>query len=98
MCHLHIVLQQVGPTSPPPGSQVGGAPHQHSIMYEVLADQTMWAVCGRTAGKSLFIGVLFPSPVCSEAPLTTGCIGVVQPQHFIGNTLNTVGEIEASFL
>jgi hypothetical protein len=20
-------------------------------MYEVLADQTMWAVCGRTAGK-----------------------------------------------
>lgn len=22
-----------------------------SIMYEVLADQTMWAVCGRTSGN-----------------------------------------------
>lgn len=59
MCHLHIMLQQVGPASPSPGSRAesGTAPHQHSIMYEVLADQTMWAVCGRTAGGSPLTGV-----------------------------------------
>lgn len=59
MCHLHIVLQQVGPTSSisAAGSRTesGAAPHQHSIMYEVLADQSMWAVCGRTAGEFSFI-------------------------------------------
>lgn len=59
MCHLHIVLQQVGPANPAPGSRAesGTAPHQHSIMYEVLADQTMWAVCGRTAGELPFLEV-----------------------------------------
>lgn len=26
-----------------------------SLMYEVLADQTMWAVLGRTAGKESYL-------------------------------------------
>ncbi|PNF25423.1 hypothetical protein B7P43_G08798 [Cryptotermes secundus] len=38
MCHLQLHVQRVGASS------------HSSLMYEVLADQTMWAVCGRTAG------------------------------------------------
>lgn len=61
MCHLHIILQQVGPASSTTSgswTESGAAPQQHSIMYEVLADQTMWAVCGRTAGESSLIVVI----------------------------------------
>ena len=39
MCHLLLHVQRVNASS------------HSSLMYEVLADQTMWAVCGRTAGK-----------------------------------------------
>lgn len=39
MCHLQLHVQRVNASS------------HSSLMYEVLADQTMWAVCGRTAGK-----------------------------------------------
>lgn len=38
MCHLQLHVQRVSASS------------HSSLMYEVLADQTMWAVCGRTAG------------------------------------------------
>ncbi|KAJ9595261.1 hypothetical protein L9F63_013449, partial [Diploptera punctata] len=38
MCHLQLHVQRVNASS------------HNSLMYEVLADQTMWAVCGRTAG------------------------------------------------
>lgn len=38
MCHLQLHVQRVNASS------------HSSLMYEVLADQTMWAVCGRTAG------------------------------------------------
>nr|CAD7265179.1 unnamed protein product [Timema shepardi] len=38
MCHLQLKV-----------TRVNSGPH-NSLMYEVLADQTMWAVCGRTAG------------------------------------------------
>uniref|UniRef100_A0A1B6CSP2 Uncharacterized protein n=2 Tax=Clastoptera arizonana TaxID=38151 RepID=A0A1B6CSP2_9HEMI len=38
MCHLHLSVQRVC------------ASPDSSLMYEVLADQTMWAVCGKTAG------------------------------------------------
>lgn len=48
MCHLNIGLQQVCEGSSA-GSKAQSAVAA-SIMYEVLADQTMWAVCGRTAG------------------------------------------------
>nr|CAD7438798.1 unnamed protein product [Timema bartmani] len=38
MCHLQLKVTRVNSGS------------HNSLMYEVLADQTMWAVCGRTAG------------------------------------------------
>lgn len=76
MCHLHIVLQQVGPTisTAPTGSRTesGTAPHQHSIMYEVLADQTMWAVCGRTAGVLTLEGGVKQSVTMDVMPLAGG--------------------------
>lgn len=44
MCHLQLDVQRVNASS------------HSSLMYEVLADQSMWAVCGRTAGKSNMSG------------------------------------------
>ncbi|XP_014670123.1 PREDICTED: trafficking protein particle complex subunit 10-like isoform X2 [Priapulus caudatus] len=38
MCRLHVDISMVTETT------------NVSLMYEVIADQTMWAVCGRTAG------------------------------------------------
>ncbi|XP_046985474.1 trafficking protein particle complex subunit 10 [Schistocerca americana] len=38
MCHLQLHVRRINPSS------------HNSLMYEVLADQTIWAVCGRTAG------------------------------------------------
>ncbi|XP_039289601.1 trafficking protein particle complex subunit 10 [Nilaparvata lugens] len=38
LCHLQLAVQRVNASA------------DTSLMYEVLADQTMWAVCGRTAG------------------------------------------------
>ncbi|XP_045138817.1 trafficking protein particle complex subunit 10-like isoform X2 [Portunus trituberculatus] len=73
MCHLHIVLQQVGPTSPPGNrAEPGTTTHQHSIMYEVLADQTMWAVCGRTAGVLTLEGAVRQSVTMDVMPLAGG--------------------------
>ncbi|XP_067013704.2 trafficking protein particle complex subunit 10 [Anabrus simplex] len=37
MCHLQLDVHRVNPSS------------HNSLMYEVLTDQTMWAVCGKTA-------------------------------------------------
>ena len=39
MCHLHITIIKVAEST------------HNSLMYEVLTDQAMWAVCGRTAGN-----------------------------------------------
>jgi hypothetical protein len=39
MCHLQLHVQRVSASS------------YRSLMYEVLADQTMWAVCGSMAGR-----------------------------------------------
>ncbi|KAK3926180.1 Trafficking protein particle complex subunit 10 [Frankliniella fusca] len=38
MCHLHLTVERVSENL------------HSSLMYEVLVDQTMWAVCGRTTG------------------------------------------------
>lgn len=46
MCHLQLHVQRVNASS------------HSSLMYEVLADQTMWAVCGRTAGKLNMTGAV----------------------------------------
>lgn len=71
MCHLHIALQQVASTSTDANAQ---EPHvsSHSIMYEVLADQTMWAVCGRTAGVLTLEGGVRQSVILDVMPLTGG--------------------------
>ncbi|XP_046398628.1 trafficking protein particle complex subunit 10 [Ischnura elegans] len=50
MCHLRLQIVRLGP---PPALIPPASLNQASIaslMYEVLADQTMWAICGRTAG------------------------------------------------
>lgn len=46
MCHLHLTVERVSENL------------HSSLMYEVLVDQTMWAVCGRTTG-TYFMAPLF---------------------------------------
>jgi hypothetical protein len=49
--------------------------HHHpppQLMYEVLADQTMWAVCGRTAGIVSLEVVEKQSVTLDVMPLTSG--------------------------
>lgn len=64
MCHLCLtvmrVLPSLGPNPPP------------QLMYEVLADQTMWAVCGRTAGIVSLEVVEKQSVTLDVMPLTSG--------------------------
>ncbi|XP_066584764.1 trafficking protein particle complex subunit 10 isoform X2 [Prorops nasuta] len=42
MCNLFLTVVRVSPSS--------ASKYSPQLMYEILADQTMWAVCGRTAG------------------------------------------------
>ncbi|XP_066949278.1 trafficking protein particle complex subunit 10 [Macrobrachium rosenbergii] len=73
MCHLHIALQQVAALSTSADSNgQESQPSSHSIMYEVLADQTMWAVCGRTAGVLTLEGGVRQSVILDVMPLTGG--------------------------
>ena len=50
MCHFHTILHQVASFHGKEESANASDADADSIMYEVLADQNMWAVCGRTAG------------------------------------------------
>ncbi|EZA55391.1 Trafficking protein particle complex subunit [Ooceraea biroi] len=64
MCHLCLTVMRVLPSpSPNPPPQ---------LMYEVLADQTMWAVCGRTAGIVSLEIVEKQSVTLDVMPLTSG--------------------------
>ncbi|XP_059485136.1 trafficking protein particle complex subunit 10 [Neocloeon triangulifer] len=58
MCHLYLTVE----TSEPSGQ---------SLMYELLADHSMWAVCGRTAGV-LSMDQSSHSLVLDVMPLTSG--------------------------
>ncbi|XP_065339814.1 trafficking protein particle complex subunit 10 isoform X2 [Cloeon dipterum] len=58
MCHLHLTVE---------ASEAIG----HSLMYELLADQSMWAVCGRTAGV-LNLDQPSHNLVLEVMPLTSG--------------------------
>lgn len=50
VCHLHLTISsRVPPTE---------VLEVSSVMYEVLAEQSVWAVCGRTAGVVSFNEVL----------------------------------------
>lgn len=64
MCHLSLTVMRVLPnlnSNPPP-----------QLMYEVLADQTMWAVCGRTAGIVSLEVLEKQSVMLDVMPLTSG--------------------------
>ncbi|XP_063995803.1 trafficking protein particle complex subunit 10 [Diachasmimorpha longicaudata] len=64
MCHLCLTVIRVSPTTnstPPP-----------QLMYEVLADQSMWAVCGRTAGIVTLETQDRQSVTLDVMPLTSG--------------------------
>lgn len=47
MCHLHLTVERVSESL------------RSSLMYEVLVDQTMWAVCGRTTGVVSFALIMY---------------------------------------
>lgn len=48
VCHLHLSISNAVTESD--DAEV------RSVMYEVLAEQSVWAVCGRTAGVICFSG------------------------------------------
>ncbi|XP_018396820.1 PREDICTED: trafficking protein particle complex subunit 10 [Cyphomyrmex costatus] len=63
MCHLCLTVIRMPSLSSNPPPQ---------LMYEVLADQTMWAVCGRTAGIVSLEIVEKQSVTLDVMPLTSG--------------------------
>lgn len=62
MCHLCLTVTRMLP-APNPNPQ---------LMYEVLADQAMWAVCGRTAGIISLEDHEKQSVTLDVMPLTSG--------------------------
>ncbi|XP_043280615.1 trafficking protein particle complex subunit 10 [Venturia canescens] len=64
MCHLHLTVTRMIPCPNP------SLPPQ--LMYEVLADQSMWAVCGRTAGIISLETLEKQSVTLDVMPLTSG--------------------------
>lgn len=64
MCHLCLTVTRMinGPSQTP----------TPQLMYEVLADQTMWAVCGRTAGVVSLETLEKQSVTLDVMPLTSG--------------------------
>ncbi|CAK9800247.1 Trafficking protein particle complex subunit 10 [Anthophora plagiata] len=64
MCHLYLTVTRMLPSPYPyPSPQ---------LMYEVLADQAMWAVCGRTAGIVTLEVLEKQSVTLDVMPLTSG--------------------------
>lgn len=64
MCHLHLTVTRMLPNPNPNPTP--------PLMYEVLAEQAMWAVCGRTAGI-LSLEISEKQKVTLEVmPLTSG--------------------------
>lgn len=66
LCHLHLKIQSVCYSL-----EENNVPK--SVMYEVLAEQSVWAVCGRTAGVVCFDNGSEPQTVILDVmPLTSG--------------------------
>lgn len=67
VCNLHLSISYVGPTEDTDLDT-------RSIMYEVLAEQSVWAVCGRTAGVVCFTGEegSVQQVILDVMPLTSG--------------------------
>lgn len=87
MCHLCLTVTRMLP-----------APNPHpQLMYEVLADQTMWAVCGRTADTiSLEDDHDKQSVTLDVMPLTSGYLPlpVVRLSRYIPATEIKNGKIQ----
>lgn len=67
LCNLNLGIKQAGNTLD--NTAIIG----NSLMYEVLAEQSVWAVCGRTAGVVSFDTDMQPQTVTLDVmPLTTG--------------------------
>ncbi|KAJ8930533.1 hypothetical protein NQ314_016646 [Rhamnusium bicolor] len=66
VCHLHLSMESASSTL-----QTNN--NVKSVMYEVLAEQSVWAVCGRTAGVVCFDTEEEPQTVVLDVmPLTSG--------------------------
>ncbi|XP_045483784.1 trafficking protein particle complex subunit 10 [Harmonia axyridis] len=66
LCHLNLTIKNVG-------NIVDNNVKTKSIMYEVLAEQSVWAVCGRTAGVVSFESDVEPDVIVLDImPLTVG--------------------------
>lgn len=71
MCHLCLTVTRMHLNSGN-GSTNNHQPPPPQLMYEVLADQTMWAVCGRTAGIVSLEVLEKQSVTLDVMPLTSG--------------------------
>ncbi|XP_050312441.1 trafficking protein particle complex subunit 10 [Anthonomus grandis grandis] len=68
VCHLNLTISTL------PEQEEDNPEEIRSIMYEVLAEQSVWAVCGRTAGVICFNGQsdCVQQVVLEVMPLTSG--------------------------
>lgn len=70
VCHLYLKITSVG-------HSIEQNNIVKSIMYEVLAEQSIWAVCGRTAGVVCFDSDSDPQTVVLDVmPLTSGYLSL----------------------
>lgn len=66
LCHLNLCIKRVG-------HSLDNNDKSNSLMYEVLAEQSVWAVCGRTAGVVCFDSDCDPQTVVLDVmPLNSG--------------------------
>lgn len=66
VCHLHLTIKRVGRT-------LENNDKSNSLMYEVLAEQSVWAVCSRVAGVVCFNNDSEPQLVVVDVmPLNSG--------------------------
>ena len=76
MCHLCLTVTRMHPAAGVTGTNHHQQQQHHhpppQLMYEVLADQTMWAVCGRTAGIVSLEVLEKQSVTLDVMPLTSG--------------------------
>lgn len=71
MCHLCLTVTRMHHNPGNAGAN-NYQPRPPQLMYEVLADQTMWAVCGRTAGIVSLEVLEKQSVTLDVMPLTSG--------------------------
>lgn len=71
VCHLNLTINSTTGSSTNEKLEQNNVPK--SVMYEVLAEPSVWAVCGRTAGVISFEGDLESQTVVLDVmPLSSG--------------------------